>query len=309
MASMVGVLCARVRVEEKQMLQALAEAGVPTRLLPPADAPLPIGPVPTKPSAAALAVVDGESTAAVVIDRCQNRTVASSVLPVRRALGVTVLDAGIAATGTRAEVAAALVAAGIPRPATFLVTSEAAGLAALEAVGYPATYLPLTPGSSEIALLDRDTAEAVFEHRGTLGGSSAAIGILQAGSTFDRGRVSVIVVDGHGVAIHDPAGQARYTARFVGVAEAAAKALGASIVGIELLATPAGPIVWDVNPVPEFRDAAPLAENSVAEAIAGLAASHVLTGAAIVTQLSLDHEVDLGASLAREVANGVALSA
>ncbi len=309
MTSMVGVLCARMRVEEKQMLQALAEAGVPAHLLPPTDAPLPIGPVPPQPSAATQVVADGDSTARVVIDRCQNRTVAASVLPVRRALGATVLDAGIAATGTRVEVAAALAAAHIPRPTTLLVTSEAAGMAALEAIGCPATYLPLTPGASEIALLDRDTAEAVFEHRGTLGGSSAAIGILQASAVLDRGRVSVIVVDGRAVAIHDPAGQTRYAARFVGIAEAAARVLGAAIVGIELLATPTGPILWDVTPVPDFRDATPLANASVAEAIAELAAGEILSGATIVTQLSLGDEIVLGPSLAREVAHGVALSA
>ncbi|HKG25456.1 MAG TPA: hypothetical protein VKB09_07390 [Thermomicrobiales bacterium] len=308
MATAVGVLSARMRVEEKQMLQALAEAGVPARLLPPADSPLPIGPVPAGPSVA-LAAADGDSSARVIVDRCQNRAVAASVLRLRRAMGSIVLDAGIVATGTRAEVASVLATAGIPRPTTLLVTSETAGLTALDTVGYPATYLPLTAGAAEIALLDRDTAEAVFEHRGTLGGSSAAIGILQAGAAFDRARVSVIVVDGQAVALHDPTGQARYVARFVGVAEAAAHVLGASIVGIDLVATPTGPVVWDVDPVPDFRDAAPLGTASVAEAIADLAARHALTAATIVTQLSLDDEVGLGAGLAREVTDGVALSA
>jgi glutathione synthase/RimK-type ligase-like ATP-grasp enzyme len=307
MATAVGVLSARMRVEEKQMLQALAEAGVPARLLPPTDSPLPIGPVPTRPSVAHAA--DGDATARVIVDRCQNRTVAAPVLRLRRAMGAIVLDAGLAATGTRADVASALVAAGVPRPATMLVASESAGLAALETVGYPATYLPLTPSSSEIALLDRDTAEAVFEHRGTLGGSSAAMGILQAGASLDRGRVSVIVVDGCAVAMHDPSGLARYATRFIGVAEAAANAVGASIVGIDLIATPSGPVVWDVNPVADFRDATPLGTFSVAAAIADLAARHVLTRATIVTQLSLDAEVELGTGLTREVTDGVALSA
>jgi glutathione synthase/RimK-type ligase-like ATP-grasp enzyme len=243
------------------------------------------------------------------VDRCQDRTVAAAVLPLRRTARTTVLDAGLAATGTRADVAATLAAAGIPRPTTMLVASEAAGLAALEAIGYPATYLPLTPGAAEIALLDRDTAEAVFEHRSTLGGSSAAMGLLQAGATYGRGRVSIVVVDGQAVAIHDPACQARYAARFVGVAEMAANALDASIVGIELLATPNGPVVWDVNPVPEFRDATPLGGVSVAEAIAELAARHIMSGATIVTQLSLDDGVGLRPGLLREVPDGVVLSA
>jgi glutathione synthase/RimK-type ligase-like ATP-grasp enzyme len=303
MAAVIGVLCARMRVEEKQVLQALAEAGVPARLLPPADAPVPIGPVPTKPATA------GDQDTRVVVDRCQNRTAAAAILPLRRASCGTVLDAGLAATGTRADVAAALAAAGVPRPTTMLVTSEAAGLAATETAGYPATYLPLTPGSQEIALLDRDTAEAVFEHRSTLGGPSAVLGIVQAGATFERGRVSLVVVDGRAVGICDPAGRARYAARFAGVAELAAHALGAAIVGVDLIAGPEGPVVWDVNPVPEFRDATPLGRLSVAEAIAELAAAHVVHKASIVTQLPLDGEVGLKLDLVREVPDGVVLSA
>lgn len=307
MSLQVGVLCARMRVEEKQLLQALAVAGVTARLLPPADVPLPIGPVPIRPSAAAAA--DGEAAPRVIVDRCQNRTVAAVVVPLLGTSGATVLDAGSAATGTRADVAAALAAAGVLRPTTMLVASQAAGLAALEAVGYPATYLSLTPGAAEIALLDRDTAEAVFEHRATLGGTSAAMGILQAGATFARGRVSIVVVNGRAVAIHDPAGQARYTARFVGVAEMAANAIGASIAGVELLATPDGPIVWDVTPVPEFRDATRLGGLSVADAIAELAVGRVASRATIVTQLSLEDGVGLKPALVREVPDGVVLSA
>lgn len=313
MVTAVGVLCARMRVEEKQMLQALAEAGLPARLLPPADAPLPIGPVPAGPSGATAL---GGGSARVIIDRCQNRTVAASILPLRRALGVKTIDAGLAATGTRAEVALALAAAGIPRPATILIASEEAGIAALEQIGYPATYLPLSTGSSEIALMDRDTAEAVFEHRGTLGGSSAAIGIVQAGVAFARGRVSICVVNGRAVSLHDPVGHVRYPSRFIGIAEAVAQVLGASIVGVELVETVDGPIVWDVNPTPEFRDGLVLGDRTVAHAIADLVVSHLQCGSShgvYATQLAFDDEVEVPDELVvqqvAEVREGVALSA
>jgi glutathione synthase/RimK-type ligase-like ATP-grasp enzyme len=312
MVTAVGVLCTRMRVEEKRMIQALAEAGLPARLLPPADAPLPIGPVPARPSGTS--VLGGE-TARVIIDRCQNRSVAASILPLRRALGVKTLDAGLAATGTRAEVALALAAAGIPRPVTMLIASEDAGVAALEQLGYPATYLPLSPGSTEIALMDRDTAEAVFEHRGTLGGSSAAIGIVQAGVVFARGRVSICVVNGRAVSLHDPSGHVRYPSRFIRIAEAVAQVLGASIIGVELVETVNGPVVWDVDPTPEFRDGTVLGDRSVAEAIADLVVSHLHCGSSHgiqVTQLAFDDEIDYRDELVRragEVSEGVALSA
>ena len=305
MATAVGVLCARMRVEEKQMIQALAEAGLPARLLPPADAPLPIGPVPVGPSSA-LAL--GGEAARVIIDRCQNRTVAASILPIRRALGVKTLDAGLAATGTRADVAVALAAARIPRPATMLIASEEGGVAALDQLGYPATYLPLSTGSSEITLMDRDTAEAVFEHRGTLGGSSAAIGIVQAGVAFARGRVSICVVNGRAVSMSDPSGLVRYPSRFVGIAESVAQVLGASIVGVVMVETATGPVVWDVNPTPEFRDDTLLSDRTVAQAIAELVVSHLHSGMSRVTQLAFDDGTELIHQV-REVSESVALSA
>lgn len=307
MASVVGVLCARVRVEEKHLLLALAEAGVPARTLTPADAPLPICPVPPVPPTGRRRMADGGDVR-VIIDRCQNRTVAAAELPLRVATGAIVLDAGLAARGTRATIATALAAAGIRRPATYLVTSEEAGLTALDALGYPATYLPLPPGSAEIALLDRDTAEAVFEHRGTLGGASAAIGILQAGTSVAEGRVSVIVIGGRAVAIHDPSGQARYAARYAGIAEAAARALDAEIIGVELVKTADGPVVWDVQPVPDFRDATRLGTDSVVAAIVDLVKSHTFAAETLATQLALD-AIDVHVTLAREVTDGVVLSA
>src|SRR6476469_4260456 len=108
MLSAVGVLTARVRVEEKQLLQSLAAAGVPARTLPPADIPLPIGPMTSGPTLTEM-VPDGQFSACrVIVDRCQNRRIAASVLPVLEASGAKILDAGVASTGTRATVAAAL---------------------------------------------------------------------------------------------------------------------------------------------------------------------------------------------------------
>ena len=46
----VGVLCARGRVEENALMAALAEAGIVSALFPPADEPLPVGPMSPSPS-------------------------------------------------------------------------------------------------------------------------------------------------------------------------------------------------------------------------------------------------------------------
>jgi glutathione synthase/RimK-type ligase-like ATP-grasp enzyme len=291
----VGVLCTRVRVEEKQILATLANAGVPALPLAPTSSPLPMYPVPPR-SSFALAK-DGDAD--VVIDRCQNRAVAAALLPLWRAKGVRVIDAGLAATEDRLAVAMTLTAAGIPRPLTDLVCGEEAALAALDRTGYPATFLPLAPGGKEIVLLDQDAGEAVFEHRDVLGGASAAIGLLQTGIAMAADRVVVIVVDGVAVAVdsHD------HTVPPVayGLAERAATALGASLIGVELAHMDEGPVVWGVQAVPDFRHALPVGQTTVAEAIARLAASPLKPE---TVQLELQSGV-----IEREVTDDVALSA
>jgi len=265
----IGVLCARVRVEEKQLIAALAAAGATAMPLPPTGAPLPIGPV-APPSSLA----PGEGVAArLIVDRCQDRAVAAAVLPVCRAMGGLTLDAGIAATGDRLAVATALAAAGIARPATRLVCSEVAAHAALDEGGYPATLLPLLAGSKPVRLLDRDSAEAVLEHRAVLGSTREALGLVQAGAPGAE-RLTVIVGGGEAVGLIEGAGGegwAPHRVDAIELAEAAAAALGAAFVGVEIALVGDAVVVWDVEAVPEFRHAAVLGRSTVAEALASLA--------------------------------------
>jgi glutathione synthase/RimK-type ligase-like ATP-grasp enzyme len=299
----VGVLCTRVRVEEKQLIQALAVAGVPALPLAPTSSPLLIFPVPAKPSF--VEAKDGVA-AEVLIDRCQNRAIAAAILPLSRAKGVPVIDAGLAATSDRLVTAMSLAAAGIPRPLTELVCGADAALTALDRSGYPATYLPLASGAKEIVLFDEDMAEAVFEHRDVLGNKSDVIGLLQTGIALGSDRVMVIVVDGVAVAVnsHDHnVPKAGY-----GLAELTARALGASFIGVEIAHMDAGPVVWSVHPVPDFRNALSLGDMSVAEAVAKLASHLVGASTSDVIAVELLDESP-GGSIGREVTDDVALTA
>jgi glutathione synthase/RimK-type ligase-like ATP-grasp enzyme len=308
MGTVVNVLTARKRVEENQLLQSLALAGVPAEVLSPTSNPLPIGPVPGQPSAA-FAVDGGFANLEVIVDRCQNRSVAQSLVPLLKATGAAVIDAGLAASGNRASIAAVLSRAGLPRPATYLVTSEEVGLASLEYLSYPSTYLPLTTSGAEITLLDRDTAEAVFEHRGMLGGAPAALGILQEGCCYGNSRYSVLVVDGRAVAVSASAESPVKTADAIGLAVAAARALDADILGVDIVATPLGLAIWDVNPVPDWRDLVQVGPVSPADAVAELAARRALPRETTINRLPLHEETDLSARLGLEVRDGVALTA
>lgn len=302
MNAAIGVLCERKRVEEKQVIQSLADAGVPAIPVPPAALPLPVVPCPPAlPVAGAFG-----ATFPVVLDRCQDRVVASAVLPVWKASGTTVLSAGLAATANRLAIASALAAAGVSRPATYLATSAEAGLAAADQLGYPATLLPLTPGSAPVLLYDRDTAEAVFEHRQTLGGAHDAVGLVQAGALVDTPHATVIVVAGEAAGVHAPAGQTALSPQAMALAEAAAHALGADIAGVELLLVPGAPVVWDIQAAPDFRDAVACGPRPVALAIAELAAMRFIERAAMMRPIAPDHPI--GSALRQEVGDGIALA-
>lgn len=257
----VGVLCARGRVEEKALMTALAEAGIVSALFPPADEPLPLGSLPAGAGERAFPVPQ------LVVDRHPDRVIARPVLATCRARGVPALSAGIAATGDRLDVASALAAAGLPRPLTALHTSEAAALASVANLGAPCTLLPLDMQGAGIPLLDIDLAEAILEHREVLGGADGALGLIQAGAPQATARVTVIVVDGVAHALNAMPGVS-VPDRVLTLAEDAARALCAELIGIDIALTVDGPQIWDTRPVPEFRHAMPVTGTSVAGVIA-----------------------------------------
>jgi hypothetical protein len=257
----VGVLCARGRIEENALMAALAQAGIVSALFPPADEPLPVGPMSPSPTGRAFPVPQ------IVVDRHPTRQIARAVLATCSALSVPVLCAGIAATGDRLDVASALAAHGLPRPLTALFTSEDAGIEAVAAMGLPATLLPLELKSAPIALVDQDAAEAVLEHRAVLGGVEGSLALMQSGSPIAENLVNVIVVDGAASALETSSSTA-VPDHALRLAEHSARALNADLVAIVVALRSGDPVVWDARPVPDFRDAMPIGDLTVAQAIA-----------------------------------------
>lgn len=299
----IGVLCARVRVEEKQIIAAVGVAGGAGMPVPPPSTPLPPGPASLDLATLGVDSV-GETVPSLeaVIDRCQSRTIAAITLPILRAAGIRVLDAGIAAAGSRLDVARVLALAGIPRPASLIGFSEESGNAAAAQLGYPSTLLPLLPGSATTSLLDADTADAVIEHRIVLGTASEALVLMQAGAPGEGERTRVHVVGGRAIAFEGAAvgGDA------LAMAEAAAHAVGASLVTVELAHAGGETVVWDLHPVADFRRAQNLGEQSVASAIAGLVTEASLSANGAERHLG---EVPPRAIWNAEVRHGVVLSA
>ena len=304
----IGVSCARVRVEEKQIIAAAGAAGFVAVPVLPASAPLPPGPA--SPATAMLgehydAATDTATVVPVqvLVDRGTNRALAAVSLPLARLNGIRTIDAGLASTGNRVQVATALDLAGIPRPATLIGFSEASAVAGAARLGHPVTLLGLLPGSSTTALHDADTAEAVIEHRVVLGEASEAIVLLQAGAPRPYQRTLVHVVGGTAVATMG----AKAGPKSLALAERVANALDASLVAVELADTEDGLVVWDVHPAADFRQATPVGGISVAEAIVRIA----IGGAAAESNGSSRSVSPIGARArdVEEARHGVALSA
>lgn len=257
----VGVLCGRMRVEEKLLVAALADAGIAAEPVVPAGLPLPPArsPLPMAP-----AIAGGPRTD-LLIDRFPERAAGAALIAASRAIGAATIDAGIAAVSDRLAVAMALSAAGIARPNTHFAWSAEAALAAVSVLGCPATLLPLAFRSEPAPLLDIDAAEAIIEHRAVLGHGVESLALIQTGVAADQ-TSQIIVVDGEAVAAEGPVDSAARN-----LATLTAHALGARLIGVEIVTTASGPIVWDVQPRPEFRHARPLAQRTVAEAVAAMA--------------------------------------
>lgn len=262
----IGVLCARVRVEEKQIIAALADAGRVVIPVPPASTPLPPGPARLDLAASESSGPDDGSQreARVIIDRCQNRHLASATLPLLKAGGIITIDAGLASTGTRLQIATALSQASLPRPETFIGMSEAASIDAVARLGFPATLLPQTPGTSTTALIDNDTAEAVIEHRVVLGTHGEAIVVIQRGAPTheQHGRHHVVA----GQVIATEGGLVDRAAQTLAVR--AALALDATAVSIDIAHVDGHLVIWDVVPVTDFRSASLTGSRTVGQAMA-----------------------------------------
>jgi [lysine-biosynthesis-protein LysW]--L-2-aminoadipate ligase len=288
----VGVVCERVRLEEKQLLTAFAAAGLVPAPFPPTVVPLSLAP-------------GSKGIPRVVVDRGQNRVAAVAILTACRALGAVTLDAGLAARADRLAVATTLTAAGLPRPETRLTCGAEAALATLADFGFPATVLPLVAGGKAIRMTDMDTAEAVLEHRDVLGSNQDALSLIQAGVPLARW--SVVVVGGVAVATMPTTALEPLPAGARALAEAASATLGAAIIAVEIARVASGLVVWDVDAVPEFRQATPISEQSVAAALAELALARIAVEP--VPSDVAPALITIEATHRREVGHGVVLTA
>lgn len=269
----IGLLCSRVRVEEKSILSALREHGVNFERLDPRQVTFELG-------------GNGPPAYDAVLVRCLSHSRAYYLTHWLEGQGIPTVSPHrtIATCGDKLLTAAALQKAGLPIPRTIAAFTPETALEAIEALGYPVVLKPLfgSWGRLLARVNDRDAAEAILEHKRTLGGYLHSIFYVQ--EYVDKpGRDIRTMVAGervvyaiyrrseHWITNTARGGEALpcpITPEIAGLSRAAAEAVGGGIVAVDLLETAEGRLlVNEVNHTPEFHGAAEAVEMDIGQAI------------------------------------------
>lgn len=255
----VGILCSRVRVEEKLLFQAFQSQGAPVEWI---DDEAVVFHLPT-----VLREYDG----ILIRSLSQSRALYAGHLLAEGGVPVVNPPAVIAVCGDKLLTSLALVRHGIPTPQVRVAFSPEAALQAVEELGYPVVLKPLNGswGRLQAKLNDRDAAEAILEHKQTLGGYLHSIFYIQEYVEKPGRDIRSFVVGGETIAAiyrnssHWITNTARgaqasncpVTPEIDRISRAAAEAVGGGVVAVDILEAPDGRLlVSEVNHTPEFRN-------------------------------------------------------
>ncbi len=255
----VGVLYSRIRRDEKLLLGELRERGhdvtkidVREQRFGLADAP---------------AALDVD----LLVDRCLATSRSLYATRFAEAYGVpAVNDAATARVcANKVETSLALAAAGVPTPATEVAFTVESALAAVESFGYPCVLKPVVGSWGRLmAKIDsRTAAEAIFEHKATLGHYEHKIFYLQEYVDKPGRDIRVLAADGEPIAAMTRSGehwltnaaQGAETAAFElddrarKLVRAASDAVGGGLLGVDLMETDEGYTVHELNHTVEFK--------------------------------------------------------
>ena len=248
----------RVRPEEKLLMEALRNTGASVStvyapdLLWSTDAPT--------------------LEADVVLLRTLSHARTLALAKLLEAEGLTVVNsaATIETAGDKAATSAALKAAGVPQPKTFVAFSEAQVFEACEQLGYPVVLKPTVGswGRMVSRLSDWDAVQAVLEHKSVLGGPQHQILYVQE-HVNKPGRdlrafvvgddvIAAIAREGEDWRTNTARGAHAYgvdvTEPLRSVALQAAEAVGGGILAVDLLESDRGMLVGEINHGMEFRN-------------------------------------------------------
>jgi [lysine-biosynthesis-protein LysW]---L-2-aminoadipate ligase len=253
----IGILCGRIRFEEKALFDALRRRGLAFERLEEDRLQFEIG-----------GDVPGVD---VVLDRSIHHGRSLYGLTLLNAAGIpTVNSAQVAHTcGDKILTSAALASAGVPVPRTVIAFTREAALDAIEKLGYPVVLKPMVGSWGRLLakINDRDAAEALLEHKETLGSYQHGIFYIQEFVRKPERDIRAIVIGDQTIgAIYRSAdhwitntartGQASpcpVTPELHNLCQKAASAVGGGFLAVDLLEHEDGLLVNELNYTPEFH--------------------------------------------------------
>jgi len=267
----VGILYSRIRRDEKLLLEALRERDHGVTKIDVRRQRFDL----TNPP-------DSFAGVDVLVDRCLATSRSTHVTQFAEAYGVPVVNSAATATACANKVrnSLALSRAGAPTPRTEVAFTKDAALEIVDSFGYPCVLKPVVGSWGRLmAKLDsRSAAEAVLEHKETLGHYEHKIFYIQEFVDKPGRDIRVLAADGKPIAAMTRraehwltnAAQGAETARFEvdedvrNVVARASEAVGGGLLGVDLMevggAGSGEYTVHEVNHTVEFK-----ALNGVAE--------------------------------------------
>jgi [lysine-biosynthesis-protein LysW]--L-2-aminoadipate ligase len=254
----VGVLCSRIRVEEKLLFEAFEHRRLPFDRIDDREV-----------------VFDLQQPSLpydVVLERCLHHSRALYALKVLNDWGVSTVNRyEVALTcGDKINTSTALAAAGVPSPRTLMAFTPESALRAIETLGYPVVLKPAIGSWGRLLakISDRDAAEALLEHKETLGSYQHAIFYIQEYVDKPARDIRSFVVgdetigaiyreSDHWITNTARGGRARncpVTPEIDQLSRAAARAVGGGVLAIDILEHADGLLVSEVNYTMEFRN-------------------------------------------------------
>ena len=261
----VGILFSRVRPEEKLLFQALDGRGVDFDLLDDRKLAFEISDAPE--------AIEPYAAFDVVLERCINHSRALASLRILNDWGIpTVNTAEVAEVcGNKLHTSSVLSRAGVPTPRTLTAFTPASALEAIEKVGYPVVLKPAVGSWGRLLskINDRDSAEAILEHKEILGTYHHSIFYIQEFIAKPMRDIRTFVVGDQTICgvYRDSEHWITNTARgattrncpitdeLEEISRAAATAVGGGVVAIDIVEDEErGLLVLEVNYTMEFRN-------------------------------------------------------
>ncbi len=256
----IGILVGRMRVEEKLLVQEIERRGLTYELI--YDNEL---------------ILDTTQAEAwhrfdVILERCVSHSRALTALAFFEMIGVPTVNTHAVAEicGDKIRTSLALDHAGVPQPRWRVAFTPESALHAIEEMGYPVVLKPATGswGRLMARVNDRYTAEAILEHKRTLGGVQHSIFYIQEYiekpgrdiRAFVVGDETICAIErrsDHWITNTARGGTAAnfpVTPELNDLCVRAAHAVGGGVVAIDVFESERGLLVNEVNYTMEFRN-------------------------------------------------------